>query len=122
MSRLREVGAPYLAPSDITPRPDIPWTEIGTGKKTLQRELEQLYWQGIKGELENIVLALKSWQELPDYSTVVLVDETDNHIHGFDSFIDQVSQESRAFAVRYGMSSLFLQWLLEVVLMFCARK
>jgi len=30
-----------------------------------------------------------------------LDDENDNFIHGFDTFIDQVSQESRAFAIKY---------------------
>jgi hypothetical protein len=96
--------------TNITPAPNIPWHLIGAGKDHLLEQLESLYWEGVKGELEIIIRTLRTWQQ-PQYSSVVMHDENDNFIHGFDTFIDQVSQESRAFAARYGKSRrlLFLQ-------------
>lgn len=88
----------------INAAPDIAWERIGSeegGAQTLLLELEQMYWDGVKNELEVILLALKQWQEA-EYSSVSLEDESDDFVHGFDTFIDQVSQESRAFAHRYG--------------------
>ena len=97
-------GTPTSSASsnNITNAPNLPWTAIGDAETHLLRELTSLYWEGVKRELEVVLLTLKKWQE-PEYSSVVLDDEKENFIHGFDSFIDQVSQESRAFAVRYGM-------------------
>ncbi|KAH8587283.1 hypothetical protein B0O99DRAFT_556899 [Bisporella sp. PMI_857] len=87
--------------NNITNAPNLPWTVIGDAETHLLQELTSLYWEGVKRELEVVLLTLKKWQE-PEYSSVVLDDEEEKFIHGFDSFIDQVSQESRAFAVRYG--------------------
>lgn len=89
------------ASSDITPAPDLAWALVGNGQDHLFRELESLYWDGVKAEVENIVRTLKAWQQ-PELSGVKIKDETDRHIHGFDTFLDNVSQETRAFAVRYG--------------------
>ncbi|KAI9768916.1 MAG: hypothetical protein M1840_004512 [Geoglossum simile] len=86
---------------DITPSPDLPWNPIGPAEDNLLRELEGMYWQGVRQELEVILLTLKKWQQ-PEFNSVELSDETDDLIHGFDTFVDQVSQESRAFAIRYG--------------------
>jgi hypothetical protein len=88
--------------SNITPAPDLPWTLIGSADESLLSELGKMYWEGVRQELEVILLTLKKWQQ-PEYSSVLLKDETDGFIHGFDTFIDQVSQESRAFASRYGV-------------------
>ncbi|KAF3481516.1 uncharacterized protein GIQ15_04275 [Arthroderma uncinatum] len=85
----------------ITPAPDIPWSLVGSANEGLQDQLEHLYWEGIKGELENIIRTLKAWEQ-PGLTSVTIEDEQDDHIHGFDTFISQVSQESRAFAIRYG--------------------
>jgi len=103
MKALRN-GTPSSSPSsnNITNAPNLPWTEIGDAETYLRQELTSLYWEGVKRELEVILLTLKKWQE-PEYSSVVLDDEKEKFVHGFDTFIDQVSQESRAFAIRYGM-------------------
>jgi soluble cytochrome b562 len=61
-----------------------------------------MYWDGVKGDLETIVRSLRIWQQ-PKHNSVVVDDEEDDFIHGFDTFIDQVIQESRAFAIRCGM-------------------
>ena len=90
--------------SNITPAPDIPWQFIGAAQDHLQKELEVMYWEGVKGELEIIIRTLKTWQQ-PQFDSVVMDDENEVFVHGFDTFIDQVSQESRAFAIRYGISS-----------------
>ncbi|KAL2173545.1 uncharacterized protein P884DRAFT_273186 [Thermothelomyces heterothallicus CBS 202.75] len=61
-------------------------------------ELEKLYWEGVGGELENVIWTLKVWQK-PEFAKVSVEDEDDDFIHGFGTFIEQ---ESRAFATRYG--------------------
>jgi hypothetical protein len=91
---------------DITPSPDLPWNPIGPAEDNLLRELEEMYWGGVRQELEVIILTLKKWQQ-PEFNSVELGDETDDFIHGFDTFIDQVSQESRAFAIRYGTHEFY---------------
>ncbi|KAJ4124157.1 hypothetical protein NW768_009511 [Fusarium equiseti] len=106
MSRLRNKVLPVLAVSSlpsshITSAPDISWTKVGSGKDHLLSELESLYWDGVRTELENIVRTLKVWQQ-PEYAQVQIQDEDDDHIHGFDTFLDQVSQEARSHAIRYG--------------------
>ncbi|KAK2768344.1 hypothetical protein FQN54_000198 [Arachnomyces sp. PD_36] len=87
----------------LTPAPDIAWERVGphgSGAQTLFPELEQMYWDGVKNELEVILLTLKRWQEA-EYSSVSVDDELDDFVHGFDTFIDQVSQERKEFADRY---------------------
>ncbi|KAL2166139.1 hypothetical protein VTG60DRAFT_3255 [Thermothelomyces hinnuleus] len=64
-------------------------------------ELEKLYWEGVGGELENIIWTLKVWQK-PEFANVSVADEDDDFLHGFGTFIEQVIDESRAFAIRYG--------------------
>ena len=87
--------------NNITNAPDLLWTAIGDSRNHLLEELKKLYWEGVKCELEVILFTLKKWQQ-PEYSSIILGEEDDDFIHGFDTFIDQVSQESRAFATRYG--------------------
>ncbi|KAF4341102.1 hypothetical protein FBEOM_4972 [Fusarium beomiforme] len=106
MSRLRQKVLPVLAVSSlpsshITSAPDISWTKVGPGKDHVLSELESLYWDGVKAELENIVRTLKAWQQ-PEFVDVSIEDENDDHVHGFDTFLDSVSQQSRAHAIRYG--------------------
>jgi hypothetical protein len=90
---------------NITNQPDLPWNLVGDAETHLLQELKKLYWMGVKSDLEAILFTLKKWQQ-PEYASVVLDDEKDGFIHGFDTFIDQVCQESRAFATRYGMPAL----------------
>ena len=86
---------------NITPAPSIPWQLVGPARDHLLDRLHELYWDGVKAELEVIIRTLRTWQQ-PHYKSVVLDDESDDFVHGFDTFIDQVSQKSRAFATRYG--------------------
>jgi hypothetical protein len=87
--------------STITAGGEGPWKPLGLGKDTLFPELENLYWEGVRGDLENIIQTLKIWQN-PEFSNVVVADEEDTFIHGFDTFIDQVTKGPREFAIRYG--------------------
>ncbi len=107
MSRLKNIRVAFLpsSHSNITPATEAPWTSLGLGKKVLLRELETLYWEGVRGELENIIRTLNTWQK-PEFSDVKVDDEDDIFIHGFDTFLDQVTEESRAFAIRYGEAPL----------------
>lgn len=90
------------ASGDITLGSDVKWSLVGDGRDHLLEELEKLYWDGIAAEVENIVRTLRAWQQQPELADVRIKDESDRHIHGFDTFLDNVSQESRAFAIRYG--------------------
>lgn len=110
-SALKASDRPSAALSDdITPSPDLPWDLIGPAEDSLLRELEKMYWDGVRQELEVIILTLRRWQR-PEFNFVELSDENDDFIHGFDTFIDQVSQESRAFATRYGIYKFFILFL-----------
>jgi hypothetical protein len=88
--------------TNITTAPDLPWRLIGSAEDSLLSELQKMYWEGVRYELEVILFTLKKWQQ-PEYSSILLDYKTDDFIHGYDTFINQVSQESRAFAIRYGM-------------------
>lgn len=100
MSRLKSL-LPILSShaSSITLASDLAWSPAGN--RDLLSELQSLYWEGVEAELENIVRTIKAWQQ-PGCSDVSVSDEDDVYIHGFDTFLDQVSQEARAFAKRYG--------------------
>ena len=89
---------------NITASSDLPWRNLGVADDYLFKELEQMYWNGVKREIEVILITLRRWQESED-GLKELVDDTDDFIHGFDTFIDQVSQESRAFATHYSKYS-----------------
>lgn len=82
---------------DITKAKNLPWNLVGNAKDHLFNELEKLYWIGIKQELESVLWTLRAWQS-PQYEKIRLLDESDDFVHGFDTFIDQVSEASRAFA------------------------
>ncbi|KAK2808171.1 hypothetical protein FQN50_004912 [Emmonsiellopsis sp. PD_5] len=87
-------------PSNSTTATNMPWQFEADGKdvrEKLWQELEEMYWDGAKRELEAILLTLQQWQD-PSFSHVELEAETDNFIHGFDTFIDQVSKGPREFA------------------------
>jgi hypothetical protein len=45
-----------------------------------------MYWSGVKHELIGILFTLKEWQ-LKKYESIILDDETDDFIHGFDTFV-----------------------------------
>lgn len=78
----------------------LEWTSIPNPQQALLQELELLYWNGVRRELMEIVLALKTWQH-EDFEKVTLSDEADGEICGFDTFLDQVNESSRDFALQY---------------------
>lgn len=86
--------------TDTTESDNLPWKEVGQADRYLQDELEMMYWSGVKQEVENVLVILRYWQQ-PAFSEVALVDETDDFVHGFDTFIDQVTIQARKFAERY---------------------
>jgi hypothetical protein len=86
---------------DPLPQNATPWRELPSSKEHLVAQMHDMYWDGVKHELSLILLTLKEWQR-PKYASVMLNDETDLSIHGYDTFIDQINESSRDFAKRYG--------------------
>ncbi|KFY38566.1 hypothetical protein V494_04310 [Pseudogymnoascus sp. VKM F-4513 (FW-928)] len=100
----RLFGSTSLPSSNsITEFEDRPWTHIGEANDHLLAELEQLYWIGVEQALESIIITLKEWQS-DKLNEVALPDESDNFVHGFDTFIDQVNKESYHFANQVRMT------------------
>jgi hypothetical protein len=90
-----------IGPNNITWAPSQKWQPIeGPVLEALLQELQKMYWQGVKRELGDIILTMNKWQS-PEYAAAILDDEEDDFIHGFDTFVDQVSEKSREFAQRY---------------------
>lgn len=87
---------------------DQQWTLVGDGEAHLLEQLEALYWDGVASELENVIRTLRAWQS-PDMEEVMDPDEAGDEIYGYDTFLDNVSKESRDFAVRYGEFSFAIQ-------------
>jgi hypothetical protein len=58
-----------------------------------------MYWDGVRREIPPILLTLRKWQR--QYATLVLPDEEDQHVHGYDTFLDSVSHASRQFTHRF---------------------
>jgi len=73
---------------------------VGAASDNLRRELLGLYWKGVKRELRYILKTLRKWQQ-PEYATLSFREEEENTIYGFENFLNQVSQSSREFAIRY---------------------
>ncbi|KAF9894907.1 hypothetical protein FE257_004529 [Aspergillus nanangensis] len=97
--------SPYPSHQTITPGPNLPWDHVGPAKVHLIKELERLYWTGVEIELQNIICTLKIWNQ-PEFTHVDVSHEYDHRIHGFDTFVDQVSQDARLFATQYGSSDI----------------
>lgn len=83
-----------------TAEPPLPWTEIGPAPDHLAKEVENLYWEGARAEIENIIRTLQIWRR-PEYAGAALVSDNDDNVHGYDTFLDQVSQQARSFALRH---------------------
>lgn len=85
----------------ISSTPSLKWDQIqGPVQENLFPELQKIYWNGVRRELAHILLTLRQWQQ-PNFASTILADEEDDFIHGFDTFVDQVSEKSRDFAERY---------------------
>ncbi|KAI3332064.1 hypothetical protein HD806DRAFT_179608 [Xylariaceae sp. AK1471] len=95
-ARLSSYGT-HLGSGDITKAENSPWNSIGDAKDNLFNEIDRLYWIGVKQELVSVLCTLRAWQA-PEYENIDLDDESDNFVHGFDTFIDQVNEDSRVFA------------------------
>ena len=78
------------------------WQAIPNGRDELLPQLQRMYWNGIRRELIDVISTLRAWQ-LQGAQDVVLDNEEDEEIYGFDTFLDQVNEHSRDFAVMYGM-------------------
>ncbi|CAG2009015.1 unnamed protein product [Fusarium graminearum] len=85
--------------ANVTKSTPIPNTNIGPAAQHLQHELLEMYWQGVERELPDLLLTYRHWQSGKETSEL-LPDEQDHHIHGYDTFIDQVSDISRQFHER----------------------
>ena len=79
---------------------DLKWTSIPNAQQALLQEVQQLYWNGVRRELTDIIFTLKRWQH-EDFEKVALSDENDQEIIRFDTFLDQVNESSRDFALEY---------------------
>lgn len=73
---------------------------IGPASDHLRSKILDLYWQGVKRELADIVLNLNKWQMRSKFAETVLPDEKTSFIHGYDTFLDQVNKTSRDFNSR----------------------
>lgn len=89
------------ASSHVSNGADLDWTSIPDPEQALLREVKKMYWSGVRRELIDIIFTLKTWQH-EDFAQVVLSDETDQEVYGFDTFLDQVNESSRDFALLYG--------------------
>ena len=83
-------------------RKKLDWAEIGAAQDVLLLELQAMFWDGVQRELKEIIRTLREWrgEELKD---IVLEDEKNENIYGFETFIDQVIDSSREFSVQYGL-------------------
>ena len=72
---------------------------IGPADEYLYEELHRMYWAGVKNELAHVLLTLKNWQQ-SKFDSVSLSDESDEFIHGYDTFIDQVGHSTRAIKTK----------------------
>jgi hypothetical protein len=68
---------------------------IGSADEYLYKKLHRMYWAGVKNERAHVLLTLKSWQQ-SKFDSASLPDESDDLIHGYDTFIDQVGYSTRA--------------------------
>lgn len=111
MSRFRDIrlSISKLKPSTQRTRaPAVPpenWSPIADGKDALQHALEDMYWEGVRDELENIIRTLALWQQ-PEFANISVPDEGDDFVYGFDTFVNQVSQQAREHSIRYGMNKI----------------
>jgi hypothetical protein len=66
--------------------------------------MEKLYWLGLKAELENIVRTIRHWHEDTVNAVGPRTEELSDEIVGYDTFLDNVSEQGRLYAKTYGMT------------------
>lgn len=93
--------SPLSDGNHLTDAPDLPRVKIGPAPNHLYDAMLQMYWAGVRRELPYILLTLKRWRTRDEYAKTTLPDEEDLWIHGYDTFLDQVSHSSRKFSERY---------------------
>jgi hypothetical protein len=89
------------ASGDVTRTPKVPRQKVGPAKTNLHGALHPMYWAAVRRELKHILLTLRKWQ-LVEYASTILPDEEDHFIHGYDTFLEQVSQSTRKLADEHG--------------------
>ncbi|KAH7323242.1 hypothetical protein B0I35DRAFT_500117 [Stachybotrys elegans] len=97
------------ASGHITEGVRVEKTPIGPAAEHLRSQMIDLYWRGVRRELSEIILNLQAWQR-PRFASPV-EDEKNNLIHGYDTFIDQVSRYSRGYTTRNAPDDNILQYL-----------
>ena len=107
LSKLLQKNPAATASAQVSNGTDLEWTSIPDCQHVLFPELKKLYWNGVRRELIDIIFTLKTWQH-EDFAQVALSDETDQEIYGFDTFLDQVNESSRDFALQYGEHHVLL--------------
>ena len=111
LSRLFQSNPAATASGHVSHSTDLDWTSIPNSQHALLQELKHLYWNGVRRELIDVIFTLKTWHH-EDFAQVDLSDETDQEIYGFDTFLDQVNESSRDFALQYGKHHVLVPWLL----------
>lgn len=110
LSKLFQSNPAATASAHVSNSTDLDWTSIPNCQHALLQELKNLYWNGVRRELIDVIFTLKTWQH-EDFAQVDLSDETDQEIYGFDTFLDQVNESSRDFALQYGKHHVLVPWL-----------
>jgi hypothetical protein len=82
------------SPSNISSGAKLEWAAVGSGKDELLPKLQEIYWARVRRELIHIILTVKEWDS-DGFQDVELEDEKDDHIYGYDTFIDQINESSR---------------------------
>ena len=100
MLKARESAAGKKA-EDVTYAPEIPMNPLGPAADGLYSQLLRMYWLGVTREMKHILLTLRTWQR-PPYESTILPDEKNDFIHGYDTFLEQLSQSTRSLAQKQG--------------------
>ncbi|KAF2137416.1 uncharacterized protein K452DRAFT_341203 [Aplosporella prunicola CBS 121167] len=91
----------FRSPKNISKIKKSSWVQVGFRKESYMKQIESLYWDGVKQELRLILLTLKKLQE-PKFCSIYRQEKEQNEcLYGFETFVDQVSRKSRAFADTY---------------------
>jgi len=86
---------------NVTSAPKVPRQKVGPAAAHTYDAFRRMYWDAVRRELKHILLTLRKWQH-SEYASRVLPDEQDHFIHGYDTFLEQVSQSTHKLAGRHG--------------------